>query len=257
MDRCLIRLLLLVCATATVAPTALGQTDLQRAQNLATCLGGRYPALCKKGWLSPEERQKTEAAERRENLSTCLLGRYPNLCNRALLTAAERSEVAAAERRENLKTCLTGRYRALCNQSLLTAEERGAVKAAEAQENLKTCLTGRFPASCDRQSLTREQLQEVHAAEARARANASTRANTGRGAIRSRPGSSGCESGNWVESVSDDGRIVKLSDGSIWEIDAVDRIDSMLWLPTTDIIACADKLINTEDNESVSARRLR
>jgi hypothetical protein len=68
---------------------------------------------------------------------------------------------------------------------------------------------------------------------------------------------SDCESGHWVDSVSSDGQIVKLEDGSIWEVDPVDAIDSMLWLPTTDIISCDDKLINTEDNEKVSARRIR
>ena len=66
-----------------------------------------------------------------------------------------------------------------------------------------------------------------------------------------------CENGHWVESVSSNGEIVKLEDGSIWKIDPVDAIYSMLWLPTTDIIVCDDKLINTDDNETVSARRLR
>lgn len=60
-----------------------------------------------------------------------------------------------------------------------------------------------------------------------------------------------------MDSVTSDGQIVKLEDGSIWEVDLVDAIDSMLWLPTTDIIACDDKLINTDDNETVSARRIR
>jgi hypothetical protein len=69
--------------------------------------------------------------------------------------------------------------------------------------------------------------------------------------------SRGCVSGHWVDSVSDDGDIVKLEDGSVWEISAVDTVDSMLWLPTTDIIACDDKLINTEDNETVEAVRLK
>jgi hypothetical protein len=45
--------------------------------------------------------------------------------------------------------------------------------------------------------------------------------------------------------------------GSVWEIAAVDTVDSMLWLPTTNIIACDDKLINTEDNETVEATRLK
>lgn len=69
--------------------------------------------------------------------------------------------------------------------------------------------------------------------------------------------SSYCEPGHWVESVLNGGQIVKLEDGSIWEIDAFDTIDSSLWLPTTDIIICDDKLINTDDNETVSATRIR
>jgi len=66
-----------------------------------------------------------------------------------------------------------------------------------------------------------------------------------------------CESGHWIQSVSSDGRIVILEDGSVWEVNPIDRIDSMLWLPTSDIVACEDKLINTDDNESVDARRIR
>ncbi|MCG3770891.1 MAG: hypothetical protein JW384_02070 [Nitrosomonadaceae bacterium] len=72
-----------------------------------------------------------------------------------------------------------------------------------------------------------------------------------------RHSSSDCESDHWVESVSDNGEIVKLEDGSIWKVDAVDSIDSSLWLPTTDIVACDGKLINVEDNETVSAIRIR
>jgi hypothetical protein len=57
--------------------------------------------------------------------------------------------------------------------------------------------------------------------------------------------------------VSDDGEIVKLEDGSIWEVDASDAIDSALWLPTTEIVACDGKLINTDDNEKVSATQIK
>lgn len=66
-----------------------------------------------------------------------------------------------------------------------------------------------------------------------------------------------CESDHWVTSVSSDGQIVILEDGSVWEVDSVDTLDSTLWLPTSDIIACDDKLINTDDNEIVSAYRIR
>jgi hypothetical protein len=76
-------------------------------------------------------------------------------------------------------------------------------------------------------------------------------------AIPKRRGSSGCEADHWVQSVMSDGAYVKLEDGSIWQIDAIDQIDTILWLPTTDVVACPDKLINTEDNETVGAIRIR
>lgn len=68
---------------------------------------------------------------------------------------------------------------------------------------------------------------------------------------------SACDDGHWIQSVSSDGRIVVLEDGSVWEVDPGDRIDSMLWLPVTDIVACDDKLINTDDDEAVNAIRIR
>ena len=67
---------------------------------------------------------------------------------------------------------------------------------------------------------------------------------------------SSCEAEHWVETVTDDGHIVKLEDGSIWEIDLADRVTVSLWLPTTDIVMCSDKLINTEDGETAQATRL-
>jgi hypothetical protein len=233
------------------------QTDLERAQNLTTCLGGRYPILCKRGWLSADESRKVEVAERRENLKTCLTGRYPTLCNKSKLSPEDAPQVVSAERRENLKTCLTGRYKVLRKRSLLSESEGRQALAAELAVNLQTCLTGRYQSLCEKSRLNKEQLAQTQAAEAdlaKGRKQGVTKA----GVIRNlRPSSAGCESGHWVESVSNDGQIVKLEDGSIWEVDSVDAIDSALWLPTTDIVACDDKLINTEDNETVSATRLR
>jgi hypothetical protein len=66
-------------------PPATAQSDFERAQNLTTCLSDRYPAICKKHWLSQDEAKKVESAERRENLNICLTGRYPPLCNRSKL----------------------------------------------------------------------------------------------------------------------------------------------------------------------------
>ena len=68
---------MLSCLLAVAPRLASAQTDLQRAQNLATCLTGRYPLLCKREWLTAEEARKADSAERRENLRVCLTGKYP------------------------------------------------------------------------------------------------------------------------------------------------------------------------------------
>jgi len=72
----------------------------------------------------------------------------------------------------------------------------------------------------------------------------------------SRASGSSCEDGHWIQEVMGDGSIIKLEDGSLWRVDDVDTVDSALWLPTTDIVVCDGKLINTEDNESVEAQRI-
>ena len=253
-------LVLAATLAALASPSVTAQTDFERSQNLTTCLSGRYPSLCKKHWLSSEESKKVESAERRENLKTCVTGHYPALCNKSKLSSDEAQQVVAAEKRENLKTCLTGRYKSLCKKHLLSETELKQVVAAEQSENLRTCLTGRYPSFCEKSLFTKEQLSQTQAAENRATEN--RKQYIGKAPVRrgQRYSSSGCEAGHWVESVSNDGEIVKLEDGSIWEVDAVeaiDAIDSALWLPTTEIVACDDKLINTDDNETVSATRIR
>ncbi len=240
-----------------VPDLAIGQTDLQRAQNLATCLAGKYPSLCKRQWLTTEDLRKVEIAEWQENLRICLTGKYPSLCQKDKLSPQELEQAVAAEKSENRRACLTGRYKALCKKNLLTEAELKQVMLAERTENLRMCLMGLHPLVCDKSLLTQDQLSQVTAAERRA---AETERQDPAGAPRRvgpRTASSGCEAGHWVDSVAADGRIVKLEDGSIWEVDAVDAIDSALWLATTDIVVCGDKLINTEDNETVSARRIR
>lgn len=69
--------------------------------------------------------------------------------------------------------------------------------------------------------------------------------------------SGGCETGHWVDSVMSDGEIVKLEDGSVWQIDGGDTVDSSLWLETEDVTVCDGKLINTDDNSSVGAHQLK
>jgi hypothetical protein len=68
---------------------------------------------------------------------------------------------------------------------------------------------------------------------------------------------SGCESGHWVNEVVSSGEYVQLEDGSLWEIDTLNHIDTMLWLPTENITVCGSELINTDTGDKVGARRLR
>jgi len=68
---------------------------------------------------------------------------------------------------------------------------------------------------------------------------------------------SGCVEGHWISSVMGDGELIELEDGSIWEVDSVDTVDSMLWLPTEEILICGDRLINTDNGEKVGAKRLK
>jgi hypothetical protein len=66
-----------------------------------------------------------------------------------------------------------------------------------------------------------------------------------------------CDKGHWVQAVSEDGEVVTLEDGTVWLVDALDRVDTALWPLTADIIVCDGQLFNAEDNESAVVRRVR
>lgn len=66
-----------------------------------------------------------------------------------------------------------------------------------------------------------------------------------------------CIDGHWISSVSSNGQIVTLEDRSIWEIDAVDAIDTMLWLPTENVLICGRRMINGRNGKAVGAIRLK
>lgn len=71
----------------------------------------------------------------------------------------------------------------------------------------------------------------------------------------------GGSTGHWIESVSDDGRIIVLEDQSVWEVHPFDQVISALWLPVSDIVVVESndpiysyRLINKDDRETVLAR---
>lgn len=195
-------------------------------------------------------------AIRQKNLQTCLTGQFPMLCNRKLLHPEELKQVEAAERRRNLEICLTGQFPMLCDKSLLSQDQLSQTVNAEKLRNREVCLSGQFKMLCKYEWLSKEDLAKAKQAEAEfaERVKGLTNSPSVRARMR---GTSGCEAGHWISSVSDDGDIVKLEDGSIWEIDSIDTIYSSLWLPLSEIVVCDDKLINTDDGETVGATRLR
>jgi hypothetical protein len=108
-------------------------------------------------------------------------------------------------------------------------------------------------------------LRRQYAAEAEAERQAAARARIAASPRRPQVRSgrsvsrSGCEADHSIEFVSEDGTIIKLEDGSVWEVDDADSVVSSIWLPTSEVVVCEEKgtLINTDDNESVSVRRLK
>lgn len=66
-----------------------------------------------------------------------------------------------------------------------------------------------------------------------------------------------CSSGHWLSDKMDDGKYIKLEDDSLWEVNTVDIVDSALWLETDEITVCPGKLVNTDEKESVGAKRIK
>ncbi len=73
----------------------------------------------------------------------------------------------------------------------------------------------------------------------------------------------GIGSGHWIQKNIDSGAFILLEDDSLWEVDPLDRIDSSLWLPISEITVIESSggspgydylLINTDDGEKVHAK---
>lgn len=224
-----------------------------RDRNLQTCLSGKYPALCDYSRLTSDQLREVRAAELRENLRVCLTGKYPTLCNHSKLTPEQTTEVREAERAENLRVCSSGKYPALCRHDLLTPNELSQVRSAERAENLRVCMDGRYPALCKHSMLAPDQAKDVAAAEAKV---ASSRPPKSPRAAQRIPRVGDCESGHWIEAIEGDGKIIKLEDGSLWEVDDVDTMQTSIWLPVSEVIVCNGKMVNVDDGESAEVTPL-
>ncbi len=74
---------------------------------------------------------------------------------------------------------------------------------------------------------------------------------------------SGIGSGHWIQRNIDSGSFILLEDGSIWEIDPLEKIDAILWLPISNITVIQSSkgsvgynylLINADDGEKAHAK---
>ena len=64
---------------------------------------------------------------------------------------------------------------------------------------------------------------------------------------------------HWIVNKSEDGSIIILDNGSVWQVEPVDRMDNMFWLPGEGIFIpdSYDCLINTDNGEKVEATCIR
>ena len=71
---------------------------------------------------------------------------------------------------------------------------------------------------------------------------------------------SGVGGGHWISDNIDNGSYILLEDGSLWEIDSLDTIDTSLWLSISNITVIDNGynyiLINTDDGEKAEAKFL-
>jgi hypothetical protein len=236
-----------IAIAVCVAAAAFSQETLQR--NLEICLSGKYPALCEHRALTPDQLRQAGAAEKRENLRVCVTGKYPALCDHSTLAVAEAIEVAEAERVENLRVCSTGRYPALCRHILLSPDEVRQVRVAEETQNLTVCMGGRYVSLCNHSLLTPQQANEVAATEAKTDTAAQQ-------PPRLRPRVGECETGHWIESIDGAGKIINLEDGSLWRVNDVDTITTMIWLPVSEVLVCGAKMISIDGGGSAMVTRI-
>ena len=64
-----------------------------------------------------------------------------------------------------------------------------------------------------------------------------------------------CNAEQFIETISSEGRVAELEDGSLWIIALQDTEKVLSWDLPAHVVACPTELINAENNQSVRARR--
>ncbi len=67
----------------------------------------------------------------------------------------------------------------------------------------------------------------------------------------------GCDEGHLIKEKTSDGSMVTLEDGSVWEINRIDRSYVISWPADTEVIACGATLTKVDGGEVVEAMRIK
>jgi hypothetical protein len=65
------------------------------------------------------------------------------------------------------------------------------------------------------------------------------------------------EDGQWIESVMDHGRLIRLGDGSLWQVEPKDAAKTSTWRRISNVIICGNRIANEHDNKTARVKRLR
>ena len=67
----------------------------------------------------------------------------------------------------------------------------------------------------------------------------------------------GCDEGHMIKEKTSDGSIVTLEDGSVWEVNRIDRSYIMSWPLESEVIACDATLTKVDNGEVIEAMRIK
>jgi hypothetical protein len=67
----------------------------------------------------------------------------------------------------------------------------------------------------------------------------------------------GCDEAQMIKEKNSDGSMVTLDDGSVWEVNRIDRSYIISWPLETEVIACDATLTKADNGEVVEAMRIK
>lgn len=132
--------------------------------------------------------------------------------------------------------------------SRLSSDESFAAALAVSAEEAERSLASEEAARAAARAEGRQSIEDLEAAKGQEAMEAA--------ADQPHGDPDGCQGGHSIASLADDGRLVVLEDGSRWEVELVDTVDSALWQRGENVLLCGSRMINTRSGERVSVSPL-